>query len=186
MASALSSHPVTIKEYLKFKAPAGYRDELVYGRIIVSPEPKPLHFDIADNIYKLLCSAVGKQFKVAQRVNLRFPALASMPSPDVFVTSQEAWKKARASSGYPDGTATILAVEVLSPGNRKKAVESKVELYSEHGIEAWVVNPKTQEIKIVRDKEIRLLNLSTNKTLTLPSGLGGKAVPLSRVFDLVS
>jgi hypothetical protein len=108
MASPLTSHPVTIKEYLKFKAPAGFRDELVYGRIIVSREPKPLHFDIADNIYKRLSSAVGKQFKVAQRVNLRFPALASMPTPDVFVTSHETWKKARDASGYPDGTATIL------------------------------------------------------------------------------
>jgi Uma2 family endonuclease len=180
----LSLDGVTIKEYLKFKAPAGYRDELVYGRIIVSPEPKPLHFDIADNIYKLLSSAAGIQFKVAQRVNLRFPALASMPSPDVFVTSHEAWKKARDASGYLDGTATILAVEVLSPGNRKKAVESKVKLYAEHGIEAWVVNPKTQEIKIIRDQETLLLNPALNKTLRLPGSLGGKAVPLSRVFDL--
>lgn len=186
MASALTSHPVTIKEYLKFKAPAGYRDELVYGRIIVSPEPKLLHFHIADNLYELLKKAAGKNYRAAQRVNLRFPQSRSMPSPDVFVIAREEYNSAMKSSTYPDGTRVILVVEVLSPGNRKKAVESKVELYSEHGIEACVVNPKTQEIKIVRDKEIRLLNLSTNKTLTFPSVQGGKAVPLSRVFDLVS
>jgi Uma2 family endonuclease len=184
MASPLTSHPVTIKEYLKFKAPAGCRDELVYGTIIVSPEPKLLHFHIADKLHELLKKAAGKRYRVAQRVNLRFPKLNSMPSPDVFVVAREEYDSALHASTYPDGTRVILAVEVLSPGNRKKAVQSKINLYCKHGIEVWVVNPKTQEIRIFRDHETILLNLSANQTLTLPAKLGGKAIPLSRVFDL--
>jgi len=186
MATSLASRPATVSEYLKFKAPSGYRDELIYGRIIVSPDPKPLHFDIADNIYKLLTSAIGKKFKVAQRVNLRFPRVASMPSPDVFVMAPTAWKKARESGGYPEGAATILAVEVLSPGNRKRAVQSKVDLYCRYGIEAWIVNPKLQEVQIFRDQEVFSLTLKAHKALALSSQLTGKLIPLSRIFDLSS
>ena len=79
MATAIASQPVTIREYLKFKSPEGFRDELIYGKIIVSPEPKILHFQIADNLYKLLGKSVSRKFRVAQRVNLRLPALNSMP-----------------------------------------------------------------------------------------------------------
>jgi hypothetical protein len=103
MATTLASQPITISEYLKFKSPVGYRDELVYDRITLPPEPKPLHYDIADNIYKFLTSSVGKKFKVAQRVNLRFSAATSMPSPDVFIISQEACIDARSLDGYPRG-----------------------------------------------------------------------------------
>jgi len=35
-----------------------------------------------------------------------------------------------------------LAVEVLSPSDRKKHIDSKVALYLDSGIEVWVVNPK--------------------------------------------
>jgi hypothetical protein len=50
----------------------GFRDELVYGRIIVSAERKPLHFVIADNIYKLLeaagrCGDFGRRSSLAER-----------------------------------------------------------------------------------------------------------------------
>ncbi len=54
MASALSAPPITIEQYLTFESPEGYRDELINGKIIVSPEAKPLHFDIAENLYELL------------------------------------------------------------------------------------------------------------------------------------
>ena len=74
---------------MKFRSPEGFRDELIFGKIIVSPEPKILHFQIADNLYRLLDKTVGKKFRVAQRVNLRLPALNSMPSPDVFVIERD-------------------------------------------------------------------------------------------------
>ena len=80
--------------------PKGYRDELIYGRIIVSPEPKALHYDVADNLYRLLTAAAGKKYRVAQRMNLRFPEEKSMPSPDVFVVELNEWKRARAENVY--------------------------------------------------------------------------------------
>jgi Uma2 family endonuclease len=130
----------------------GFRDELVYGRILVSPERKPLHFVIADNIYKLLESAAGRKYWVAQRINLHFPSAASMPSPDVFVIAREAFRAAIRASSYPEGNAAILAVEVLSPSKVHKA------------------------------DEVRTVRPDAEKKLFLPTALGGKAVSPARIF----
>jgi len=160
----------------------GFRDELVYGRILVSPERKPLHFVIADNIYKLLESAAGRKYWVAQRINLHFPSAASMPSPDVFVIAREAFRAAIRASSYPEGNAAILAVEVLSPSNRKKHIDSKVALYLDSGIEVWVVNPKKAEIQVHKADEVRTVRPDAEKKLFLPTALGGKAISPARIF----
>jgi Uma2 family endonuclease len=112
MASALSAPPITIEQYLAFESPDGYRDELINGRIIVSPEPKALHFDVAENVIDLLKSACSKKpHKVAQRMNLRFPDVDSMPGPDVFVIDRAEWQRVRTEEIYPDGSKVLLAVE---------------------------------------------------------------------------
>jgi len=162
----------------------GFRDELVYGRIIVSPQPKPLHFVIADNIYERLKKAAGQKYRAVQRMNLRFLAAKSMPSPDVFVISREAFQLALRANGYPEGSATILAVEVLSPSNRKKHIDSKVELYLDSGIEVWVVNPKKAEIKVHKGDEVRTFGPNGEGKLPVPAQLGGKAIPLKHIFSV--
>ena len=186
MATTLASQPVTIREYLKFKSPEGFRDELIYGKIVVSPEPKILHFQIADNLYKLLGKTVGKKFRVAQRVNLRLPAINSMPSPDVFVIERDEYNSAMQSGSYPDGRRVPLVVEVLSPGNRKKAVQLKLGIYRRHGIEAWVVDPKHREIKVYRGREESTLSADADEMLPLPTALGTRTLPLSKIFDLLA
>ena len=113
--------PITIEQYLGFQSPDGYRDELIYGKIIVSPGPKPDHVDVAENIHELLKQTLGKKYRVAQRINLRFPAEHSMPSPDIFVSEREAWKQALLHKTYPDGSSVRLVVEMLSPSNTKEA-----------------------------------------------------------------
>jgi Uma2 family endonuclease len=176
--------PVTIREYLKFKAPAGCRDELVYDKSIVSPGPNPLHFEIADNIYQLLSKALDPRYRAAKRINLRFPAASSMPSPDVFVIALDAFYSALRSNAYPDGNRVELAVEVLSSSNRKKAIQSKLDLYQEYGIEAWVVNPKSQTIEVFHHQEVLSFNLKEDKTIPLPASLAEKPLPITRIFDL--
>src|ERR1700679_150506 len=140
MASVLSAPPITIEQYLAFESPDGYRDELINGRIIVSPEAKPLHSDVAENLYELLKAACNKKHKVGQRMNLRFPDVDSMPSPDVYVIDRAEWQRARSEEVYPDGSKVLLAVEVISPSNRPGPLGEKVPIYVEQGIEAWVVD----------------------------------------------
>jgi Uma2 family endonuclease len=143
MAAALSPPPITIEQYLAFESPDGYRDELINGRIIVSPEAKPLHSDVADNLCDLLKDARDKKLhRVSQRMNLRFPDVDSMPSPDVFVMDLAEWQRSWKEETYPDGAKVLLAVEVISPSNRPGPLAEKVAIYLEHGIETWVVEPK--------------------------------------------
>ncbi len=183
MASALSvAPPITIEQYLTFESPEGFRDELISGRIIVSPEPKLLHFDIADNLYRLLTKAAAKKFRVGQRVNLQFPDANSMPSPDVFVLDATEWKRARLANVYPDGSQLQLAVEVLSPSNRKPALQAKISIYTSHGIEAWLVDPRQQEVKVYSGKTVRTATLKSKSVLRW----NGKSIPVSAVFDLSS
>ena len=182
MASALSAPPITIEQYLAFESPDGYRDELINGRIIVSPEAKPLHSDVADNLYELLKAACDpKLHRVSQRMNLRFPDVHSMPSPDVFVIDLAEWQRARSAEAYPDGEKVMLAVEVISPSNRPTPLAEKVAIYVDHGIEAWVVEPKKQEVKVHRHGEP-----VQSEGFHLPSVLrwNGKEIPLSAVFRL--
>jgi Uma2 family endonuclease len=148
----------------------------------VSPEPKALHFDVSENISDLLKAACNQKLhKVAQRTNLRFPDVNSMPSPDVFVVDLAEWQRIRDEEVYPDGSKVLLAVEVISPGNRPKPLREKVAIYVGHGIETWVVEPQKQEVQVHRRGEPRI-----DASLRLHSVLkwNGKSVPLSAVFQL--
>ena len=182
MASVPSAPPITIEQYLSFESPNGYRDELINGRIIVSPEPKALHFDVSENVFELLKGACNKELhKVAQRMNLCFPDVNSMPSPDVFVINLAEWQRVRTEEVYPDGSKVLLAVEVISPSNRPNPLREKVAIYVGHGIETWVVEPKKQEVKVHRRGEPLI-----EASLSLQSVLqwNGKSVPLSAIFQL--
>jgi Uma2 family endonuclease len=174
MASALRTPPFTIHQYLAFESPEGYRDELLYGRIILSPDPKPLHLDIAENTYRLLRSALGRKYKVGQRINLKFPDENSMPSPDVFVMEQKAWNTSAAANQYPGGKHVKLVVEILSPGNRAKQIQQKATLYATHGIEVWIVDPKLKQVK-VNGKVC---------AIDIPLALSKKSIAVTSIFKL--
>lgn len=182
MASAPSAPPITIDQYLAFESPDGYRDELINGRIIVSPEPKALHFEVAENVFELLKAACDKnRHKVVQRMNLRFPDVHSMPSPDIFVIDLAEWRRVRKEEAYPDGSKVLLAVEVISPSNRPTPLAEKVAIYVEHGIETWVVDPKKQGVRVHRPgKPIFSASFGLSSVLQW----NGNAIPLSAIFQL--
>lgn len=182
MASALPTPPpITFEQYEGFEAPEGYRDELIHGRIVVSPEPKALHYDVADNLYRLLTRAAGKQYRVAQRMNLRFPNVSSMPSPDVFAIERKEWTRARAEDVYPEGSAVVLAVEVISPSNRPGPLTAKVDIYLRHGLEVWVVDPKKQTVGVRQRGRFTTASLKHASVLRW----NGKEIPLAKIFRLV-
>jgi Uma2 family endonuclease len=171
-----------IEQYLAFESPDGYRDELINGKIIVSPEAKPLHSDVADNLYGLLKAASNRKLhRVSQRRNLRFPDVDSMPSPDVFVIDLAEWQRARSADTYPDGAKVLLAVEVISPSNRPAPLAEKVAIYVNHGIETWVVEPKKQQVKLHRQGVA-----VQSESLLLKSVLqwNGHEIPLQAIFQL--
>jgi Uma2 family endonuclease len=166
MAAAfpLPLRPITFEQYEEFEAPDGFRDELINGRIVVSPEAKPLHHEIAANVFELLKKAAGRIRYVAQRMNLRFPDVNSMPSPGVFVVNKKEWIRARDASVYPEGSEVLLAVEV--------------NIYVRYGLEAWVIDPKKQTV-VVR----RLRGITTLKKGDAVQW-NGKEIPLAKIFRM--
>ena len=103
-----------------------------------------------------------------------------MPSPDVFVIDLAEWKRARLEEIYPDGSKVLLAIEVLSPSNRKPALLSKINLYTTHGLEAWLVDPKQQEVKVYCGEKTETFSAKNDSAFEW----NGQAVPLSAIFRL--
>jgi Uma2 family endonuclease len=137
--------PITAAQFCAFTPPPGHRAELIDGQIIVSPDPKPLHHEVALNIYSLLRPLVeGKPIKVGMRVNFQLKDQNYMPSPDVFLVDKEHWAAAIANNTYPQAS-PILAVEVISPSNTPERVKTKTEFYLEQGTMAvWTVHLKRE------------------------------------------
>ncbi len=149
----------------------------------MSPEAKPLHSQVAENIHELLKRASDRRkYKVGQRMNLRFPDVHSMPSPEVFVIELAEWQKACAESRYPDGSRVLLAVEVISPSNYPRPLSEKVNIYVQHGLETGVVDPGKEDVKVHRrGQPSRSVSLK-QKSPGLP--WCAKLIPLAKIFGL--
>ncbi len=182
MAAALIP-PITVEQFLNFEAPEGYRAELIRGEIILSPDSKPLHHDVVDNILEALKKAIGKEFKVGSRCNMNLKELFSMPSPDVFVVSHDLWRAARDGGLYPRG-APLLAVEVLSPSNRPMNVESKTKIYIEAGsLAVWNVDLRNWNLT-VHTKHGATPSLSSHDKIHLSSPFPAVEFNISDFFRL--
>ena len=71
-----------------------------------------------------------------------------MPSPDVFVLRRDVWFEACRREEYVS-VPPVLAVEVLSPANRKTRIAQKVEIYLAAGVlSVWTVDPKRQTVSV--------------------------------------
>ncbi|HTI09992.1 MAG TPA: Uma2 family endonuclease [Puia sp.] len=70
--------------------------------------------------------------------------ITTVVQPDVCVVCDSSKVDERGVCGAPD-----LVIEILSPGNSKKEVRDKYELYEEAGVkEYWVVNPTEQNLVV--------------------------------------
>ncbi len=172
---------VTIDQYLSYEAPEGFRDELIDGEIILSPEPKPRHEDICKSLYELLRNSLrGSGYVVRESVNMRLDKHNSMPSPDVFVIGRARWNAAVAENRYPEGSPE-LAIEVFSPPNKNRKFQRKLELYLQTGsVAVWVVHPETKTVQVHDDNGVR--EFGSNGTLQLPAPLPSAAIAVADIF----
>jgi Uma2 family endonuclease len=151
MATALAVPPITIEQYLGFEGYPGLRDELINGKIALSPQPKPHHQQVVKNLFLILHKAFeSSSFTVQMNSNIRFDRSNSMPAPDIFVVQQDIWYRAIQEDRYLSEP-PLLAAEVISPANRHKRVQEKIEIYAKHGVEhIWVLHPKKLQASAAR------------------------------------
>ena len=182
MSAGTRAFPITIEQYEGFEGYPGLRDELINGRIVMSPEAKPLHQLVAKKIERAFDDLTeGSAYVANQDTNFKFPALNSMPAPDVFIVRRDEWLEACRQEAYMS-TPPLVAVEILSPANRRSRVAEKVGIYLTAGVlSVWVVDLKRQMVR-VHSTGTEIVYGSSD-SIPLPVPLTG-SVALEGIFKL--
>ncbi|RTL60902.1 MAG: Uma2 family endonuclease [Sphingobacteriales bacterium] len=146
-----SSLNYTYADYLKWKFEE--RLELIKGKIFkMSPAPSLKHQEISMNLSATIYNYLkGKSCKIfSAPFDVRLPVknkmkdeeITTVVQTDICVICDDSKLDERGCCGAPD-----LIVEILSPGNSKKEIKIKFELYEEAGVkEYWIINPVEQNL----------------------------------------
>ena len=139
------------------------RLEIFKGKLFkMSPAPNTSHQKVASNLHGILwnkfrdhsCSLFSAPFDVRlldKKKSTNDSEIFTVVQPDLCVICDESKLDQRGAIGAPD-----LVIEILSPGNSKKELKYKYDLYEEAGVlEYWIVNPvdKTFLIYVLRDNQ---------------------------------
>lgn len=141
----------TYADYLKWKFEE--RLEIIRGKIFrMSPAPNLMHqsvsMKLSNSIYNFLKGRSCKVFSAPFDVRLpvrnkkKDNEIYSVVQPDICVICDESKLDEKGCCGAPD-----LMIEILSPGNSKKEIRLKHELYEESGVkEYWIINPVEENL----------------------------------------
>ncbi|ATA73741.1 restriction endonuclease [Capnocytophaga sp. H4358] len=162
----------TYADYLLWKFEE--RVELLKGKIFrMSPAPSVKHQKISINLSGLLwqffkgkkCQLFSAPFDVRlPKKNEKGDQIHTVVQPDLCVICDENKLDERGCIGAPD-----LIIEILSPGNSKKEMKNKFELYQESGVEEyWIVNPTDENIlvNVLEDGKYRILKPVVDEYIT--------------------
>lgn len=146
------SYTYTYADYLRWNFEE--RLELFKGKIFKLAAPNTKHQAVVGNIFVAAkttlkthsCQAFVAPFDVRLPVKNKKKdhEITTVVQPDVCIVCDAAKIDERGCCGAPD-----LVVEVLSPGNSKKEIKLKFELYEEAAVkEYWIVYPEEQTIVV--------------------------------------
>lgn len=129
----------------------GRKYELVDGQIVVSPAGFR-HGMVALRLGARLLAFVEQSdlgYVLDSSTGVRLPG-GNVRSPDVCFIAKGRFEDERLPEGFPD-LAPDLAVEVLSPDDRPRAVLDKVGEYMQAGVRlVWVIDPKAGRAAVYR------------------------------------
>lgn len=160
----------TYADYLMWKFEE--RVELLKGKIAQMSAPNRIHQRISGRLFLSLgnalagskCEVYSAPFDVrlTKFSKAQNKTISTVVQPDLCVICDPGKLDARGCIGPPD-----LIIEVLSPGNSKKEMKDKFELYEESGVaEYWIVFPDFQTIQVFQ------LN-NQGKYIGLPPSVSG-------------
>jgi len=140
------SKTYTYADYLKWTFDE--RLELIKGKIFkMSPAPGSVHQLISGAVFNEIYNYLkGKPCKVfSAPFDVRFirrsvddAAITTVVQPDICVICDINKIDAKGCIGAPD-----IMVEILSPGNNRKELQNKYEVYEEAGVlEYWIIHPQ--------------------------------------------
>lgn len=167
------------------------RFELIKGKVFkMSPAPNTAHQRIAGNLYAELRNFLkGKSCEVfVSPFDVRLPRkskedkdIITVVQPDVCVVCDPSKIDEKGCIGAPD-----IVVEILSPGNNRKELSNKYEVYEESGVkEYWIIHPqeKTFMKNILVDGKYQPTKLLTLGDSIHTDILSGFALEVDEIFD---
>lgn len=145
----VSERLVTAEEFEQMPDEPGVRMELVRGRVVRVSPPGFRHGMVQGRLYELLAQYARRTG--AGRVI--FPVGFKLASnPDTVREPDLAFIARSRVSGEPEGFiagAPDLAVEVVSPTDRRGSLQQKIAQYLESGVRmVWLVDPKCATVTI--------------------------------------
>jgi Uma2 family endonuclease len=175
-----STQLMTAEELMQLEGPN--RHELIKGELLTMPPPKFEHGRVVANLTILLgphiksnnlgyiCTEIGYKLET---------------NPDTVLGPDLSFVSRKRVDDVPDGYyqgAPDLAVEVLSPSDRRFRVEWKTNLWLSLGARSvWVVNPRHRTVEVVRADGYRKLFHESDALVddTVP----GFRVAVSEIFN---
>ncbi|RYE30011.1 MAG: Uma2 family endonuclease [Sphingobacteriaceae bacterium] len=140
------SKTYTYADYLQWKFDE--RIELIKGKIFkMSPAPSSAHQRTSRIILVALdiflqgqpCEVFNAPFDVRlNKITKNSEQVQTVVQPDICVICDRSKIDEKGCLGAPD-----IVAEILSPGNNKKELQNKYEVYQENGVlEYWIVSPQ--------------------------------------------
>lgn len=134
----------TYADYLRWEFDE--RVELIKGRLFkMSPGPNTSHQSVSQRINRFLlnyfyqksCFTFAAPFDIRLPVGRKKGEYTTVVQPDLGVICDASKLDEKGCAGAPD-----LVIEILSPGNTRREMREKYEVYQESGVrEYWLVNP---------------------------------------------
>ncbi|MEN0051254.1 MAG: Uma2 family endonuclease [Bacteroidota bacterium] len=184
------SKQYTYADYLKWQFQE--RVELLRGWILPMAAPNVVHQTISTNLNGILWSYLKRNpcqlFAAPFDVRLPLPQkkvkgdkIDTVVQPDLCVVCDASKLDLQGCVGAPD-----LVVEILSPGNSKKEMRDKYELYEEAGVlEYWIVDPSHRSVLIYALQDGKFVNNSrplTDEDVLTSSVFTDLQIDLAEIF----
>jgi len=184
------SKDYTYADYLKWTFEE--RLELIKGKLFkMSPAPNRVHQKLSGEIFRELSNyLIGKPCEVyAAPFDVRLPRkskddkdILTVVQPDICVICDPSKLDDRGCIGAPD-----IVVEILSPGNNKKELQNKYEIYEESGVkEYWIISPQNEtflKYTLAEDGKFQTSHLMTIGDKVTTSILPGFVLDLTEIFE---
>jgi Uma2 family endonuclease len=156
MASVSAPRLLTAEEYAKLEEVFGFRDELIEGERVLSPNAVLPHAAVIKRLEQILERQLSnlspEPLYVARETGWKFhnPAsgLDSVPGPDLMVIREEDARRAIKNRRWFEGV-PLLVIEVISPTDRKGRRLQKVGLYLDMGVPYVIEVDYTKRLVLV-------------------------------------
>ena len=121
------------------------RVELIFGKVLPMAAPNRIHQTIARNLTGIFllffkgkpCEFYPAPFDVRLPVGIKKGKYTTVVQPDLSVFCDQEKLDQKGAKGAPD-----LVVEILSPGNSRRDMKDKFEVYEMAGVrEYWIFHP---------------------------------------------